>query len=600
MDLKVNSSVATRDERDAVDSVLGTPTQYTQGGTRGEQDLRISRAGEALRNLRHMLLPTLHAVNDRIGWISRGSINYIAQQLDVAPAEIYGVASFYALFSMTERPKRQVHVCIDLACRAMGGLKEDQLPEGTHPSPCLGTCERAPAVLVIEAGNPARHEILAPATPVQIKSLAKGEWPEAEATVVSATPQAQDTSSKLVLLGRIGKVDPLLISDYQKHGGFDALRKAIQIGATGVIDEVNTSGLVGRGGAAFPTGRKWAAVAGQPAFPHYSICNADESEPGTFKDRVIMEGDPFALVEAMIIASFATGSEQGFIYLRGEYPRAIRNVQHAIDESKKHGFLGDNILGSGFNFNLTIVRGAGAYICGEETAIFNSIEGYRGEPRNKPPFPVEVGVFGKPTLVNNVETLVNVLSIVKDGGAAYAALGTDGSKGRKLFCLSGAVAKPGIYEVEFGITLRQLIDLGGGMRNGSTMQAILLGGAAGGFVGPNDLDLPLTMEATRAAGSSLGSGVVMVLDQSVDMVDQLRRIAAFFRDESCGQCVPCRVGTVRQEEIVSRLAKGVQSQDIELLRELGTVMRDASICGLGQTANSAIDSAINKLKVFAV
>ena len=600
MDLKVNSSVATRDERDAVDSVLGKPTQYTQGGERSEKDLRVSRAGEALRNLRHMLLPTLHAVNDRIGWISRGSINYIAQQLDVAPAEIYGVASFYALFSMTERPKRQVHVCIDLACRAMGGLKEDQLPEGTHPSPCLGTCERAPAVLVIEAGNPARHEVLAPATPVQINALAKGGWPETEATVVSATPQAHDESLKLVLLGRIGKVDPLSISDYQRHGGFDALRKAFQLGANGVIDEVNASGLVGRGGAAFPTGRKWGAVAGQPAFPHYSICNADESEPGTFKDRVVMEGDPFALVEAMIIASFATGSEHGFIYLRGEYPRAIRNVQNAIDESKKHGFLGDNILGSGFNFTLTIIRGAGAYICGEETAIFNSIEGYRGEPRNKPPFPVEVGVFGKPTLVNNVETLVNVLSIVKDGGAAYAALGTEGSKGRKLFCLSGAVAKPGIYEVEFGITLRQLIELGGGMRSGSSLQAILLGGAAGGFVGPNDLDLPLTMEATRAAGSSLGSGVVMVLDQSVDMVDQLRRIAAFFRDESCGQCVPCRVGTVRQEEIISRLAKGVQSQDVELLRELGTVMRDASICGLGQTANSAIDSAINKLKVFAV
>ena len=600
MDLKVNSSVATRDERDAVDSVLGKPTQYTQGGTRTEQDLRISRAGEALRNLRHMLLPTLHAVNDRIGWISRGSINYIAQQLDVAPAEIYGVASFYALFSMTERPKRQVHVCIDLACRAMGGLREDQLPEGTHPSPCLGTCERAPAVLVIEAGNPARHEVLAPATPVQINALAKGAWPDTEASIVSATPQADIDSTKLVLLGRIGKVDPLSISDYQQHGGFDALRKAIQLGANGVIDEVNTSGLVGRGGAAFPTGRKWGAVAGQPAFPHYSICNADESEPGTFKDRVIMEGDPFALVEAMIIASFATGCEQGFIYLRGEYPRAIRNVQNAIDESTKHGFLGDNILGSGFNFALSIVRGAGAYICGEETAIFNSIEGYRGEPRNKPPFPVEVGVFGKPTLVNNVETLVNVLSIIKDGGAAYAALGTEGSKGRKLFCLSGAVAKPGIYEVEFGITLRQLIELGGGMRSGSTLQAILLGGAAGGFVGPNDLDLPLTMEATRAAGSSLGSGVVMVLDQSVDMVDQLRRIAAFFRDESCGQCVPCRVGTVRQEEIISRLAQGVRQADIEMLRELGTVMRDASICGLGQTANSAIDSAINKLKVFAV
>ncbi|MEK7296164.1 MAG: NADH-ubiquinone oxidoreductase-F iron-sulfur binding region domain-containing protein, partial [Actinomycetota bacterium] len=231
--------------------------------------------------------------------------------------------------------------------------------------------------------------------------------------------------------------------------------------------------------------------------------------------------------------------------------------------------------------------------------IFNSIEGFRGEPRNKPPFPVEVGLFGKPTLVNNVETLVNVLPIIQHGGAAYAKLGTEGSKGRKLFCVSGAVDEPGVYEVEFGITLRQLLELAGGMRQGSSLQAILLGGAAGGFVGPDDLDLPLTLEGTKAAGSTLGSGVVLVLDTTVDLIDQLQRIAAFFRDESCGQCVPCRVGTVRQQEVISRLSRGVDNNDLELLRELGQVMRDASICGLGQTANSAIASAISNLRILA-
>jgi NADH-quinone oxidoreductase subunit F len=265
--------------------------------------------------------------------------------------------------------------------------------------------------------------------------------------------------------------------------------------------------------------------------------------------------------------------------------------------------LGENILGSGFSFDITIFRGAGAYICGEETAIFNSIEGYRGEPRNKPPFPVEVGLFGKPTIVNNVETLINVLPIIQNTGEKYATWGTAGSKGKKLFCISGAVNKPGVYEVTFGATLRALIDLAGGLKTGSELQAVLLGGAAGGFVGPHDLDLELTLEAARAAGTTLGSGVVMVLDQSVDMIDQLQRIAAFFRDESCGQCVPCRVGTVRQQEALARLVKSSgtsnASVDLQLLRDLGQVMRDASICGLGQTAHNAIDSALTRLKVFS-
>ena len=601
MDLKIASGSANTEERQAVDSLLGAPQETSHGAQRDEMGMRVSTGGESLRKLRHLLLPTLHSVNDRVGFISRGAINYISQRLDIAPAEIYGVATFYALFDTNERPARQVHVCIDLACRAASGCTEETLPEGAIASPCLGTCERAPSVLVIETGVTVRQEVLAPATKAQIADLVAGKSAPAEQPIAQAAPQTPDKS--LVLLSRIGIADPLSIDDYISNNGFTALHKAFAIGAEQVITEVTTSGLVGRGGAAFPTGRKWAAVASQPVKTRYLICNADESEPGTFKDRVLLEGDPFALVEAMTIAAFATGSQHGYIYLRGEYPRALMNLTNAIEVARNKNYLGDNILNSGFNFDITIFRGAGAYICGEETAIFNSIEGFRGEPRNKPPFPVEVGLFGKPTTVNNVETLLNVLPIINDSGEKYASWGSTGSKGKKLFCVSGAVNKPGVYEVTFGITLRELINLAGGLKSDSTIQAVLLGGAAGGFVGPEDLDLELTLEAARAAGTTLGSGVVMVLDQNVNMFDQLQRIAAFFRDESCGQCVPCRVGTVRQQEALARLVKsnGTDSTavDLQLLRDLGQVMRDASICGLGQTAHNAIDSALTRLKVFS-
>ncbi len=376
------------------------------------------------------------------------------------------------------------------------------------------------------------------------------------------------------------------------------------MGADAVIAEVTASKLMGRGGAAFPTGRKWAAVAPQPAQPHYLVCNADESEPGTFKDRVLLEGDPFATVEAMTIAAFATGCSQGFLYIRGEYPEAEARVGGAIAAARAAGLLGPDILGSGFAFDIELRRGAGAYICGEETALFESIEGKRGEPRNKPPFPVEVGLFGKPTVINNVETLANVPHIVNDGGAAFAAIGTEGSTGPKLFCLSGHVERPGVYEVEFGATLRELIDLAGGVPGGRAIRTILLGGAAGVFVGPDALDMPLTMEGTRAAGATLGSGVIMVFDETADLVDTLRRIAQFFRDESCGQCVPCRVGSVRQEELLARLAAGSsvrpREDELALLREIGQAMRDASICGLGQTASSAIESAFRQPGMVAL
>jgi NADH-quinone oxidoreductase subunit F len=340
-------------------------------------------------------------------------------------------------------------------------------------------------------------------------------------------------------------------------------------------------------------------VARAAARPHYLVCNADESEPGTFKDRVLMEDDPFALVEAMTIAGYATSCDRGFLYIRGEYPLATARLESALVQARARGLLGETVMGTGLGFDIEIRRGAGAYICGEETALFNSIEGLRGEPRNKPPFPAQAGLFGKPTLVNNVETLVNVLDIVLLGGPAFAATGTEQSSGPKLFCLSGCVARPGVYEVPFGTTLRDLIALGGGVPSGRALRAVLLGGAAGTFVAPEDLDVPLTFEGTRAVGATIGSGVVMVLDDTVDLNDILRRIAAFFADESCGQCVPCRVGTVRQEESLRRLLEGkpLVSADAEvaLIDEIAQAMRDASICGLGQTASGAIQSALRKL-----
>jgi NADH-quinone oxidoreductase subunit F len=405
----------------------------------------------------------------------------------------------------------------------------------------------------------------------------------------------------LRLLSRVGRVDPASLDDNRAAGGFLALRRAFEMGPERVVREVVESKLLGRGGAAFPAGQKWLAVRAAP-LPRYLICNADESEPGTFKDRVLMEGDPFALIEAMTIAGFATGCEQGYLYIRGEYPLATERLANAIRLCRDRGLLGADVLGDGVRFDVELRRGAGAYICGEEMALINSLEGRRGEPRNKPPFPTQVGLFGKPTVINNVETLVNVLPIVIGGGKAFAALGTERSTGTKLFCLSGHVARPGIYEVIFGTTLRQLIDLAGGPGGSGRLQAVLLGGAAGAFVTPDELDVPLTFEGTRAAGVTLGSGVVMPFDDTVDLRGTLRRIAQFFRDESCGQCVPCRVGAVRQEEVLHRLAAdrplGSVEQELALLAELGQVMRDASICGLGQTASSAVESAVAKLPIW--
>ncbi len=610
MDIRLLDAEPTPAERDAVDAFLGPPMSSWAGADRVDNG-HAAHGGHAARAERHQLLPTLHALHEQAGWISPGALNYIARRLTVPPADVYGVATFYALFSTEPRSPRVLHVCDDVVCRCAGSqalieaLGERVGPEGTtvdgsswQLSPCLGQCDRAPAALVIESGPSPVERELTEVSAEQLLDVIGGATPLAPLSAVP--PQAGQPGLKL--LGRIGFADPNSLDDYRSHGGYEALRRAFALGPDGVIREVLDSKLLGRGGAAFPMGRKWEAVARQPRRPHYLICNADESEPGTFKDRVILEGDPFSLVEAMTIAACATGCEHGYIYLRGEYPVAFKRLENAIASARDRGFLGPNILGRDFSFEIELRKGAGAYICGEETAVFGSIEGYRGEPRNKPPFPVDRGLFGQPTIINNVETLINVQSIVLDGGPAFAAIGTERSTGPKLFCVSGSVQGPGTYEVPFGTTLREVLELAGGVMPGRTLRAVLLGGAAGSFVTPEQLDLPLTFEDARVAGATLGSGVVVAIDETVELGELLLVIAGFFRDESCGQCVPCRVGTVRQEEALARLqsgrTRGTVQDELALIAEIGQAMRDASICGLGQTASAAIESAIDRLGVF--
>jgi NADH-quinone oxidoreductase subunit F len=621
VDLHLTEHRATDTEKAAVDSVLGAPDSGWEGGPRSANDGRSAFSSDIPR---HSLLPLLHAIQARIGWISPGALNYVAVRMNLPPAEIHGVASFYAMFSLEPRARVVAHVCDDIACLARGAEKlcgelETELGAAKNGacdghatwlrSPCLGLCERAPAALISSAGENPKELVIAPASVSTIRTAIQDavnrrlpSEPDSFQPRVSA-PQATAAGNRL--LRRIGVADPTSLSDYVKQGGFGGLRRAIELGPEKVVREVIDSKLLGRGGAAFPTGKKWEALLMQRASgskrPHYVVCNADESEPGTFKDRVLMEGDSFRILEGIAIAGLATGAEKGYIYIRGEYPLATERLAHAIQAARDHGYLGRNVAGSQFRFDIELRRGAGAYICGEETALFNSIEGYRGEPRNKPPFPTQAGLFRQPTVVNNVETLANIPDIVLEGGAAFARIGTEQSTGTRLFCLSGHVAQPGVYEVTFGTTLRQVIDLAGGPTG--KLQAVLLGGAAGTFVSPSELDTPLTFEGTRKIGATLGSGVILLFDETIDLRRILLRIAEFFREETCGQCVPCRVGVTRQKEALERLiaVKPLTSRERELrlLTEIGQAMRDASICGLGQTASSALLSALNRWSLFS-
>ena len=543
---------------------------------------------------RTALLPALHVAQQLQGWIPENVAAEVGGILGVPLADVYGVIDFYEMFSREPKGGTVVRVCgappcalagADAVAEALCGHLKIEPGEFSSDSeftvehaPCLGLCDHAPALLVGEA--PVGH-----ADPRQAAAICARD---------GKRPISYVGGDIRILTARCGKGQPASLGDYRGGGGYAALRKALTVAPQDVLAEVKTSGLVGRGGAAFPTGIKWEGAAKAAGQPKYIVCNADESEPGTFKDRILMEEDPHRTVEGMIIAAHAVGAQHGYIYVRGEYPYAFKVMSEAVAEARQAGILGEKIFGSGLNFDIEMRLGAGAYICGEETALLESIEGKRGFPRIKPPFPTTHGLFGKPTVINNVETFCNVPLIVERGAAEYRKTGTERSPGPKLFCVSGQIQKPGLYEVPFGVTLRHLLfDLAGGPKAGRKLQAMLMGGAAGAFAAEKDLDVVLSFENLSTAGLPLGSGAVMVFDDTTDIRDVLKRLAHFFADESCGKCYPCQLGTERQFEILNRSAAGgAVSADRERLSDVGSTMIDASLCGLGQTAATAVLSAM--------
>jgi len=542
---------------------------------------------------RTALLPALHAVQAIYGYLPEAVAVEVGRALGVPLSDVHGVIKFYNLFHPEPVGKTLLQVCTDPACAMNGGedvlqairlhlgLTEEQHTAGditVKRAACLGLCEHAPALLVGQTA-------LGRAQASQAAELCQGR---------GYRPHALVYGEQRRLTLNCGKGRPTTLAEYEAGGGYRALRRALEQSPAAVIAEVKASGLVGRGGAAFPTGVKWEGAAQAAGDPKYVICNADESEPGTFKDRVLLEEDPHRLLEGLLIAAYAIGASKGYIYLRGEYPAAQITVLAAIQQAQQAGLLGPNILGSNFCFELELRLGAGAYICGEETALFEAIEGKRGYPRLKPPFPTLHGLFGKPTAINNVETLCNAPFIVEHGAAAYRQLGTEISPGTKLFCLSGDVLRPGLYETPFGVSLHHLLyDLAGGVPEGRKLQAILFGGAAGAFATPAQLDAEMSFEGLRATGLPLGSGVVLAIDERRDLRQILLGLARFFSHESCGKCFPCQIGTRRQLEILERLARDAALPgDAQRLSDVGLTMSDASLCGLGQTAASAVLSAL--------
>lgn len=390
-----------------------------------------------------------------------------------------------------------------------------------------------------------------------------------------------------VVLKNAGIIDPKSIEEYIARDGYEALGRAVtEMTPQQVREEVKKSGLQGRGGAFFPAGMKWDFAAGTDADQKYIICNADEGEPGTFKDRLILEGDPHAIIEGMALAGYAVGATKGYVYIRGEYRMSIEHVQLAIDSARANGLLGQGIFGTGFNFDLEIREGAGAYICGEETALIESIEGRRGEPRDKPPFPPVEGLWGKPTVVNNVETLANIAQIILKGSEWYKGFGTEKSPGTKVFTMVGNINNPGLIEVPMGITLREIIyDIGGGIPDGKGFLLAQMGGTTGGILTEEHLDLPMTVETLRDIGAGLGSGALLVVDDSQCPVDLVKNFVEFFNHESCGKCTLCREGTGRLHELLDRLTSGRGSEkDINLIKVLSSTMMRGAFCGLGQAA----------------
>ena len=470
---------------------------------------------------------------------------------------------------------------------------------------CIGMCYREPLVEVREDSTRVFYGEVTPERVDEIveRHLLGGEIPE-DWVVYREGPNGDRGGAELpfmqaqqrIVLRHCGLIDPESIADYEGVGGYGALRKALtEMTPAEIIEEVKTSGLRGRGGAGFPTGLKWSFAAGYAADRKYVVCNADEGDPGALMDRSVLEGDPHSVLEGMIIAARAIGATYGFIYCRAEYPLAVKRLNLAIAAARQRGYLGENILGTGFAFDVKIKQGAGAFVCGEETALFASIEGERGMPRIRPPFPAEKGLWQKPTNNNNVETYANVPWIITRGGAAYAAYGTEKSRGTKVFALAGKVKRGGLAEVPMGMTIRDLVmKVGGGIKEGRRFKAVQMGGPSGGCIPERLGDTPVDFESIPATGAIMGSGGMVVLDDTSCMVEIARFFLHFTQDESCGKCTFCRIGTLRMLEILERITKGEgKEEDIPKLRELAAQIREASLCGLGQTAPNPVLTTLN-------
>jgi NADH-quinone oxidoreductase subunit F len=473
---------------------------------------------------------------------------------------------------------------------------------------CLSMCYREPLVEIREDGSRIIYGDVTPEIAELIVSEhVVGDRTLDERVVLTIDPTGAKTGpeedfnalQERIVLRNCGTIDPESIDEYEDTGGYQALRKALlEMTPAEIIEEVKASGLRGRGGAGFPTGLKWSFAAANEADKKYVVCNADEGDPGAFMDRSVLEGDPHSVIEGMIICGKAIGADFGYIYCRAEYPMAIRRLTIAIDAAREKGFLGAGILGSGFDFDIKIKQGAGAFVCGEETALFASIEGKRGMPRIRPPFPAEKGLWQKPTNNNNVETYANVPWIITNGAAAYARFGTEKSKGTKVFALAGKVARGGLAEVPMGTTINDLVfKIGGGIKKGGRFKAVQMGGPSGGCIPAKLGDTPVDFESIPATGAIMGSGGMVVMDETTCMVEIARFFLDFTQNESCGKCTFCRVGTLRMLEILTRITNGEGEEgDIEKLEELGARIKEASLCGLGQTAPNPVLTTIRYYK----
>jgi NADH-quinone oxidoreductase subunit F len=574
-----------------------------------ELTARFERLQNAYPVKRSALIPMLMYAQDEFGFISNEVIAEIAARLELRTVQVEETLEYYSMLHRKPMGKHHVQVCTNVACMLRGGNElldrakkrleighKEVTKDGVfslEEVECIGACTGAPAMQI----NYDFYENLTPLTFDRlIQELDYGRKAE-PVPVISGALHERQPGEIPVISKRWGIENSPKIDVFLRHGGYQALEKALkQMTPESIIDEMKKSNLRGRGGAGFPTGMKWSFVPKDSPKAKYVICNADESEPGTCKDRPLMEMDPHQLIEGMVIAGRAIGSHQGFIYIRGEYRYVLDIVQGAITEAYERGYLGKNILGSGFDYDLLIHTGAGAYECGEESALMESLEGKRGYPRIKPPFPAVVGLYGCPTIINNVETLSAVPAIILGGGEAYANLGTPKNGGTRLLCVAGHVNKPGIYEIPLGMNMKEFIyGMAGGITGGKKLKAVIPGGSSCPLLTADEIDIPMDYDSVAKAGSMLGSGGMVVMDEDTCMVDMARRIMHFYAHESCGWCIPCREGTTWLRKMLERLHAGYgREQDIDMLSELSKNILGRSFCPLGDAAAMPTISIVQK------